>query len=89
MKCSGTRLALEDLKSAGDSTGASAGGSTVSTGSTVSGVLMKGVDCSSSSLETGCTGKLEGSFLKNGKFLVTVRSPFCAEGSFLHTCSTS
>lgn len=94
MRCSGTRLALADLRSAGDSTGASAGGSTgstvgdslvvtvgdsaVSTGSAASGVSMQGVDCSSSSLGTGCTGMLEGSFLKSDEFLVTVRSPFWA-----------
>ena len=39
---------------------------------------MLGVSCSSSSLEMSCTGTMEGSFLKNDAFLVTVRSAFWA-----------
>lgn len=57
MKCSGTCLALADLRSAGGSAGATAGDSMGvagggSTGSAASDALMKGVDCSSSSLGT-------------------------------------
>lgn len=69
MKSSDARLALADLRSTGGSTGATPGGATDatagdSTGVTVgelggSTVSMKGVECSSLSLGTGCTVMME------------------------------
>ena len=80
MRYSGSLLVLSDLRSAGGSLDSTAlTGSTglaCVTGSTASAVSVRGVDCSQSSLGMGSTGMLEGSFLKNDTFLVTVCSSF-------------